>query len=679
MKEAGLIRKTVLSLTLFLFATVVCAQRISVERARTLAGGNVRLAYTAVSDGNADFYAFNRQDDKGFVIVAANEAVGGNMILAYSDNGTFNYERLPESAKWWLSLYQNGIDSLRNTSGMVTEPVSHPAVPVVAPLLGDVIWDQYYPYNILSPSYSGKKTPAGCAAVSMAQIMYYYKWPLVGKGEHSYMHSGKKYSVRFSDSKYEWSKILPKYVKGFYSDEQANAVAKLIYDCGVSINMAFDYDGSAAATTDVLSALRNYFSYKTPRLVYRENFRGDWTEFIKKELINKRPVYYCGRDDDSGHAFVCDGFDSNDYFHFNFGWNGEGDGYFLLSVAGGFSDSQHVICGIEPDRSEVSVGGLSYSILNDGQVEVASYSDGYSGDVVIPSFVTLDDSVYKVTRISSNAFTGTHITSVVIPESVEIINGSAFFGCDSLNSVVLENPEPQILYADLFSTDTYSFATLRVPEGSLEKYSVTTPWCFFSTISDGREQYAWNIWRPDGDGTGVYTFGWDTVYAPLGDLPVYVRESYDNPDWRQYKIDNWLNTSLLINVDLATGECLVPFQLTGNIFYDSELLVNTSELAVMDTKTFRKSDDEENLSYFDEDTGILTIRMSYIASDRYGYYSLTTDTFRIDGYQRHTDGVEVILYNCSDDVIYNLAGQRLSSPQRGINIINGRKVLVSDR
>lgn len=679
MKEAGLIRKTVLSLTLFLFATVVCAQRISVERARTLAGGNVRLAYTAVSDGRADFYAFNRQDNKGFVIVAADEAVGGNMILAYSDNGAFDYERLPESAKWWLSLYQNEIDSLRKTSGMVAEPVSHPAVPVVAPLLGDVIWDQYYPYNILSPSYSGKKTPAGCAAVSMAQIMYYYKWPLVGKGEHSYMHSGKKYSVRFSDSKYEWSKILPKYVKGFYSEEQANAVAKLIYDCGVSINMAFDVDGSAAATTDVLSALRNYFSYKTPRLIYRENFRGDWTEFIKKELINKRPVYYCGRDNSGGHAFVCDGFDSNDYFHFNFGWNGEGNGYFLLSVAGGFSDSQHVICGIEPDRSEVSAGGLSYSILNDGQVEVTGCPDGYSGNVVIPSFVTLDDSVYKVTRISSNAFTGTDITSVVIPESVEIINGSAFFGCDSLNSVVLENPEPQTLYADLFSADTYSFATLSVPEGSLEKYSVTTPWCFFSTISDGREQYVWNPWRPDGDGTGVYTFGWDTVYAPLRDLPVYVRESVDNPGKCQYKIDNWLNTSLLINVDLATGECLVPFQLTGNIYYDSELLVNTSELAVMDTKTFRKSADEENLSYFDEDTGTFTIRMSYIASDRYGYYSLTTDTFRIDGYPSHTDGVETVQPDYSDDVIYNLAGQRLSSPQRGINIINGRKVLVSDR
>ena len=84
---------------------------------------------------------------------------------------------------------------------------------------------------------------------------------------------------------------------------------------------------------------------------------------VKAELDKQHPIMYGGASSSGGHSFICDGYRSDNYFHFNWGWSGSNDGYYQLSKlkpgsggAGGgsydFSQDQDVIIGIVPDREE---------------------------------------------------------------------------------------------------------------------------------------------------------------------------------------------------------------------------------------------------------------------------------------------------------------------------------------
>ena len=106
---------------------------------------------------------------------------------------------------------------------------------------------------------------------------------------------------------------------------------------------------------------------------YKKWNDDDWTAMIKEELDKKRPILYGGASEEGGHSFICDGYDDAGYFHFNWGWSGENDGYFLLSRlkpgsggAGGggydFSEDQDVIIGIVPDKGDMPAVTITWSV-----------------------------------------------------------------------------------------------------------------------------------------------------------------------------------------------------------------------------------------------------------------------------------------------------------------------------
>ena len=69
-----------------------------------------------------------------------------------------------------------------------------------------------------------------------------------------------------------------------------------------------------------------------------------------------------------------------------------------------------------------------------------SYSDRYSGDIVIPESVTYNGKTYSVTGIVSQAFQDcTGLTSITIPISVTSIGLAAFSGCSGLTSIKVES------------------------------------------------------------------------------------------------------------------------------------------------------------------------------------------------------------------------------------------------
>ena len=180
-------------------------------------------------------------------------------------------------------------------------------------------WDQGDFYNDSCPGGS----VTGCVATMMAQLMKYWAFPTHGQGSHSYTSNYGLLSVNFANATYKWS-AMP------YEVTSPNAeVAKLMYHCGVSVDMNYSPYGSGANTDMAASALQVYFKYANSTAAQQKsNFSSiQWEILIRANLINNRPVGYAG----GNHAFICDGFQYPDHFHFNFGWGGLSDGYFYLN------------------------------------------------------------------------------------------------------------------------------------------------------------------------------------------------------------------------------------------------------------------------------------------------------------------------------------------------------------
>lgn len=630
--------KRILSLVLVLLSAIAMqAKVISVTEAQSLAKQklvkayqNLELAYTAIPDKpltiNRDFYVFNKSGNEGFVIVAADDVVEG-AILGYSDSGSFEYDKLPENAKAWLKGYQDQIEYLRATGEKSILPKSAKApVPVISPLLGEITWDQGDPFNRLCPTDGGGRCVTGCVATAMAMTMYYHKWPLVGTGSKSYKWNGQTLSADFSTSHYEWDKMMPQYHN--FTAEQANAVAQLMYDCGISVSMQYSSGGSGTYTNYVASALKNYFGYKTStKYVYRGAYsQTSWETMLKTELEAGRVIIYSGDNKtDGGHCFVTDGFDSNGYFHFNFGWSGIGNGYFTPAVAGSFTDNQEAIIGIAPNRPENIVDGLCYNILGDETAEVTfSTKSTYSGDIVIPSTVVLDEKEYRVTDIGPKAFEYTKITSLVIPETIERIAANSIINCSKLTSVTIEGNTPKDFLTTIFDNTAYDNATLHVPAGMFDAYKNAFPWSVFRKITDGNDSIEWSKWEPVKDGFGTYTYSYRDFYDPSVS-PVASRYLLSDENAQQFKIDNFgTMSSLIVNHDSTTHNCTVPKQrlgttYSGHVYY------------VADAPTFNKNNSYKNSPCtFDEEIGKLSLTLVY------HYENLTikrgVDEFLISGF-----------------------------------------------
>ena len=287
----------------------------------------------------AAYYAFNIGDNEGFVIVSGDDSL--TELVGYSDSGSFDPDKIPDNMRSWLQAYSGYVASVQaGESKAKRQQLGNVTTIVVRPLV-TTKWNQYEPFNRMTPIDNGERCLTGCVATAMAQIMNYYEWPERGEGSHSYTDgSGHSLSTDFSQSVYDWENMLDEYnsyydtggIVNEYSDEQADAVAKLMLDCGISVDMDYTPYGSGAATANVATALKQYFNY-TADLYYRSNMPSeDFMEKLLEELDNRRPVLFAGRSIESGgHAFVGDGYDSNNFVHINWGWGGNSDGYFNIN------------------------------------------------------------------------------------------------------------------------------------------------------------------------------------------------------------------------------------------------------------------------------------------------------------------------------------------------------------
>ena len=329
MKRTFLFLLIVLSAQLFYASPRTPEEAISVAQRTAALRAPARQGSTPVSceiiSRSDAWYAINAGNS--FVIVSADDAMPE--VLGFSPNGGLTAESMPPALKAWLEDY--------NTNPIYLSKAEDECAPLVP-----CHWNQGTPFNNMVPTYDGTNhCVTGCTATAMAQIMYTHRYPAQGTGSHSYdwtCEENPAYSrtlfADFGNTTYDWDMMLDSY--RYYSDytpEQAQAVAQLMFHCGVAIEMEYGADGSSGAYVMVMKGLMNYFGYDhniriLPKSMYAIE---DIADQLRNELRGGRPVFVSGRGAGGGHAFLCDGFSANGYFHFNWGWGGLGDGDYLLT------------------------------------------------------------------------------------------------------------------------------------------------------------------------------------------------------------------------------------------------------------------------------------------------------------------------------------------------------------
>jgi len=328
--------------------------------------------YIINKNGESVVYAFNFTN-YGFILIAAEDAI--EPILGYTFNSHYSTENQPEGFEGILWEYGEHIAYLRTnkieSSPEINEQWSslinfEPATFSpngdtkdidIEPLL-TCTWNQDWPYNYycpLDPDGPGGRVYVGCVATAMCQIMQYWRYPNQGTGSHTYYcYPYGSLTADFGETTYDWDGMVDN------SDSYINLPMALIgYQAAVSVDMDFDSDGSGAYSTDVDDALEDYFGYSTD-VEYKSRSGYSlttWEDWIHEQLLDDCPVYYSGQSPDGGHAFVVDGYHESDgLYHFNFGWSGSSNGWYLITDAGGFTTQQGMVRNFYPGDSDYPYG-----------------------------------------------------------------------------------------------------------------------------------------------------------------------------------------------------------------------------------------------------------------------------------------------------------------------------------
>lgn len=351
----------------------------------------------SVDEGsNTIYYIFNVGEDEGFVIISADDIV--YPVLAYSFRGSLDPYNQPPNAESWLKRYKDQIIYAKENQLPASEKVSDiwekysdysisdspKSMMQVLPLV-TATWNQGGYYNDScppDPNGSGGNALVGCVAVAMGQIMRYHESPLQGSGYHSYLHpTYGLLSANFGATTYNWS-AMPDDV-----NSPNPAVAQFLYHCGVATDMNYGPYASGTVSANAKNALISYFGYaNSTDIDYKQGYTEEkWNQLLRTELDALWPMYYAGTDVQgmSAHAFVCDGYQGNDHFHFNWGWGGWSDGYYYTSdLSPGSSDfnaNQHIIK-IRPSGTYDFCWGLTFLDSPSGSINDGSGSHFYNNN-----------------------------------------------------------------------------------------------------------------------------------------------------------------------------------------------------------------------------------------------------------------------------------------------------------
>ena len=566
-----------------------------VTAGRRAPGATPQLALKGTVSG---LYVFNVADDEGFVIVSNDDRTVP--VLGYSTSGSIDPDNMPANMRAWLQGYADEIawmnehniqpasqSSSRRTGNSVKTPIK--------PLI-KTQWDQDAPYNNLTPYYAldsnynyiysteggngWSHCATGCLATAMAQVMNYHQWPKSDTTDPAtteipeYTWQGN--TLGLPPVTFDWDNMKDTY-SGKETGTTATAIATLMQYCGYSVKM--DYGPSSSASSpDAATALINYFGYKSTTTVLNRSWYSyaNWIELIYNELLENRPVLYCGQSAKGGHAFICDGYQSEDYFHINWGWSGMSDNYFKLSAldpdeqgiggsssTDGYHFGQEAIVGIQKpsengtvlnvpkNDNSITCTNMTFSANPTRYQEVTvtltiqntSQNDDYDGDIglrieyleyivedIRNNFFIPKNSSKDIVITFTPEYAGTYSLRAFKPSNSKV--GYIIYICNS-NLVVADGEKPS---TNPKKTDIY----LQVPSYTMENF-----------VQEGAILL--------GAGSNIVMKGNLTVYNP--------DETYDYDGYFEWGLRNSSNQFVSYKSTSVTipsqGNITIPFEIDG--------------------------------------------------------------------------------------------------------------------
>lgn len=416
---------------------------VSLAKARRAqaAPASPQLAYTVKSkaDGKDNVYIINYGNDQGFVVVSGESGTDAD-VLGYCDHGSFSYDKAPIQMKDLLNSYSESIDALRKNPSLARRASRRVddgiGTIIIGPLL-NTQWNQWGPYNNLCPA----GCPTGCVPTAIAQVMYYWRWPEKTIGEVQ--------GEDFSGRSYDWDNMLSNYEAMPYTAEQAQAVAQLMADIGKVYGAKYSPEGSPAGLSDYLM-VKN-FGYEPGSVPYSGETSAELALKMIKELDERRPMLYAGYpkngEEGDGHALVVDGYTSNNYFHFNYGWGGVCDGFYKDAIIPFFAHNAQIFTKVRPwDVEYVEIGDINYALLNNGEAHIYDYLKTDVENVVleIPATISYKGKTYKVTRICKHSFLRKgHFSKLTLGENVAAIDPYSFI-YSNIDELVLSDKMEEV-------------------------------------------------------------------------------------------------------------------------------------------------------------------------------------------------------------------------------------------
>ena len=432
-----------------LFASQAFANPVDVDRALQIGlkyvqnnSANARHAtaldhvYTHHTEaGTPALYVFNF--DGGYMIVAADDVA--QPILAFGEEGAFDANHIPDGLAYYLGHYARQIEDAVAHNMTASPEIAAQWEQIaregrtapnrgtcgdIAPML-TTNWNQDNPYNYYCPTGQGGpggRAYAGCVATAMSMVMKYWNWPDHGQGSHSYTPDGyPEQSVNFEDTYYQWNNM-----PNSANSSNYQAIALLMYHCGVAVDMQYGPGSSGAYSHDVPPAIADYFRYTSQANRFDRDLysKTDWEEMLIASLGEGFPLYYSGSDAGGGHAFVCCGYRESDRkFYFNWGWSGFNNNYFAIDALNTYSGS-----------------------FNTGQAAIFDFIPDYVYDGLVPAVDNLNVS-------TENAHAKTGIVSWTNP--TETLGGQTLENIDQV--VLLRNGQQIFAQNNVTPGETMTF------------------------------------------------------------------------------------------------------------------------------------------------------------------------------------------------------------------------------
>ena len=644
-----------LMMTLALFVSQVIASPVDVEQARQIGKKYVQshsakqvadlsLTYTQMTEsGNPAVYVFNFEG--GFVLVSADDAA--RPILAFSDEGSVDMSQLPDGFAYYLGFYARQIAYAQENNLEPETEVAKEWIHVakdgfendnrstrgdITPLI-TTNWNQDSPYNFYCPAAPGGpggKAYAGCVATAMSMVMKKWNWPDHGQGSHSYTPQGyPTQSVDFESTYYNWNNM-----PNTCNNSNYQAVATLMYHCGVAVDMQYSPSGSGAFSVDVPGAIHDYFRYtsNTDHLSRDQYSKTEWEDMLIRNLEYGFPLYYSGSDSNGGHAFVCCGYRESDRkFYFNWGWSGYLNNYFAIDALN---------CGYNGS-------------FNDNQTAIFDFIPDYIYDALIPAVADLD-----VTSENANSKTGvitwTNPTTNLAGETVESIeqvvllrNGQQIF---SQNNVVAG--ETMTFTDNVSDFDCYTYRLYYVTNGTKGRFADAKyqygPTCTWKLVGQTSNFQGWNggkiqvlnsfgsvvdeitmtsstpisqqIRMPE----GAVSFRWVAPLTAVSNLTINIKNSANATVYTFTGSSTQLN-GVLYSDNNDCGGCEPPTALTGEYLWTSEGFGTMLTWSYdTDPQSFKVYRSEDGLNYAEIATVDKTLREYFDLADEGEYYYKVT-------------------------------------------------------